>query len=666
MATAADDHDIKGRSHRAETPNWNKRALAELTSLLDRPPAAPSGLALRPPTLRTARVRTAVTRRELTVVFVVLVAALALRAPALRGPLLEHHGFRQTQTAYQAVEFQRHGIDLGHPRLPVLGPPYEVPFELPVFQAVATVPMNIGIDADTSMRITALFFFALTAIFLFGLLRHVANRVVAFASLLAFLCSPFGLVWSRASLMEYLATAAALGFLWAGIVWRDTRVVRYAVLATVALSIALAVKITSVFWVAPFVLYRSKDERSGTKDSGTREWIRARLSARVVVPITVALLAGFAWTRHADSIKSSSPATRWLTSSALQTWNFGTLDQRLDPAHWSTVINRASDLLVGGYLWIALILVALFAIRRDTRTRGFWIGITVAAVLPVTVFFNLYVVHDYYLASISPALAALLGLAASWVWTHATRFVSPRAVAVTLVALWLVPITVATRGYWEPLFDGVAREPRAAAVIASMTTQQDPVVVEGSDWDPSILYYARRTGLMLDPRIATPEVARLLHRSGYHHWYTVDPSNRPNDLLRTWQWFAPTGQHTFRMADTPAALRGEAVVATRDWSAIARMARSAPELSPVRTLACDGRTQLSAPAGQAGTLLVLGGADRDGVRISVRDARAALPGARAIFVAREGRAAGSTVGIRCTGPGSVRVQALDAASPVDA
>ena len=74
---------------------------------------------------------------ELAVVVAVPLAvyvALVI-APTLGRPLLERHSFRQTQTALTARIFHEQGIDLLHPKLPVLGAPFEVPFEFPLFQA---------------------------------------------------------------------------------------------------------------------------------------------------------------------------------------------------------------------------------------------------------------------------------------------------------------------------------------------------------------------------------------------------------------------------------------------------------------------------------------------------------------------------------------------------
>ena len=62
---------------------------------------------------------------------------------------------------------------------------------------------------DVAMRTTALACFLLSSILLWGLVRHVGGRAAALAALAVYLFSPFSLLWSRASLIEYLAGAGA-------------------------------------------------------------------------------------------------------------------------------------------------------------------------------------------------------------------------------------------------------------------------------------------------------------------------------------------------------------------------------------------------------------------------------------------------------------------------
>ena len=90
-----------------------------------------------------------------------LLLALVMHLPTLSAPLVDRHPFRQTQTAFTARIFHEDGIDLLHPKLPILGAPWEVPFEFPAYQAVAAVVMDVGVPEDTALRSTGLASFLL-------------------------------------------------------------------------------------------------------------------------------------------------------------------------------------------------------------------------------------------------------------------------------------------------------------------------------------------------------------------------------------------------------------------------------------------------------------------------------------------------------------------------
>lgn len=252
-------------------------------------------------------------RREAAGVLVLLLLATIVRLPTLDQPLLEHHGFRQTQTAYTAVLFHEQGVDLLHPKLPVFGAPFEVPFEFPLFQALAAAAMSWGLSPDVAMRTTALACFLLSALLLWGLVRHVGGKVAAVAALALFLFTPFSMRWSRASLIEYLAVAGALGWLWAGILWRDRRRLVYAAAALVGgVTVMLVKPTTGAFWLLPLLAYPAVAE-----SKGWRSWLRARMDPGLACIVVVPFLAALAWTGHADAIKGASPATQWLTSARL-------------------------------------------------------------------------------------------------------------------------------------------------------------------------------------------------------------------------------------------------------------------------------------------------------------------------------------------------------------
>jgi hypothetical protein len=605
-----------------------------------------------------------VTRRERdwVIALTVVSIALSLHLWSFRSPLLGPHDFRQTQTAFQAREFAEHGVDLLHPRLPVLGPPWEVPFEFPAFQALASVPIRVGLSADTSTHLTALACFAISAVLLFGLMRYVASRAAAFGALVAFALSPFALVWAGASLMEYLVTACVLAFLWAGIAWRDTGKLPLAIIAVTAASLGMAVKGTTTWgYLIPFVFYRSRNELPGIGD-----WLRTRMSPRVWALVAMPLVVGVVWTRHADAIKEASPATRWLTTSNLTDWNFGTLQQRLEGVNWVLVGDRIESLLVGRYFWAGLIIVAVIFAQR----RAFWIGMALAVVLPVTVFFNLFFVHEYYLIAVTPGIAALLGLSTDLIWRHRAQRIPAVLVVLGLATVWLAPLYWTTKDYWRDLAFNPPKTSFVTAVAGAIrrdVPSNEPVVLQGLGWNPTTLYYAHRRGLMLDPRIATPAVADLLRSHGFRHWYAVRPTAPENDLLRAWPWIASTGRQAYRMSQTASrGLEDAALVATRDQGAIDAAWSTGQPLSPSAVeVRCDGRPH-ALPTAAPTTWLVLANAERRGVRISVDQSLAPIPGFPALVLRRDFADLGAPVSLVCTGGGRLSVNALAAPDPFDA
>src|SRR5580698_559793 len=144
--------------------------------------------------------------REAGIVLGLLALGLLIRLPHLSQPLTAISSFRQTETAYPALIYHEQGINLLVPQLPVLGKPWQVPFEFPLFQAMAAVIMNLGGGIDWSMRISGVICFMATAVAVWGLVRHLSTRTAACIALIVFLASPFDVFWSRASMIEYMAT----------------------------------------------------------------------------------------------------------------------------------------------------------------------------------------------------------------------------------------------------------------------------------------------------------------------------------------------------------------------------------------------------------------------------------------------------------------------------
>jgi hypothetical protein len=539
--------------------------------------------------------------REAGLIVAMLLIGLLVRLPSLNGQLLAISSFRQTETAYPALLFHQQGINLFAPQLPVLGRPWQVPFEFPLFQAMAAEIMNLGGAIDWSMRVSGVICFMATAVALWGMVRHLSTRTAAALTLLVFLASPFNVWWSRASMIEYMATALSVGYVWAGMIWIDHRQRRFVALAIVLGTLAMMVKVTSaVFWMVPLFLYWGATARPAW-----REWWRDRLRVSVVL-FAVPLIACVLWTHHADDVKAASPATSWLTSEALVGFNFGSVGQRLDLRQWSKIIHPLDTLVTGMPFWI-LAAVCLIAILRERR--AVWVGIILAGVLPVFTFVNLYAVQSYYLAAVTPAAAAVIGYALDGV-IRRWRSVPLRAATMAVIVAWLGATLYMQRdflasSYTIPTPDPSNILPQAREIDAG-TNPNDLIIFDGLQWSPAVPYYARRRGMMLPQNIVTSRLLDSLPGQGYTYLYTVTPhpsrfSADAFAVLQRWAWFGDISPHLFRLGETYASVDNAYIAAAS--AAFQPVGLVASLIARPRVLACDAATiEVAVPAGATITL----------------------------------------------------------------
>ena len=432
-------------------------------------------------------------------------------------------------------------------------------------------------------------------------------------------------------MIEYLATAGAVGFAWATIAWREDRRPAVGGLALAAGLVGMLVKpTTAVFWVLPALAYRPKSP-SARRQEARALW----LAALVLVPLVRPLL----WTHHADAIKAASPTTAWLTSDAFREWNFGTLSQRLDQRH----VGRSSSTGFGAHRRLRGDRRSSSSQRSRSRSpqRLFWLGIGLAAVLPPLVFTNLYYQHDYYLAAVTPAFAALIGLGVGFVWRLLPRRPVVRGVARLQASFSRRACSCSVASYWAQIYvdepdarDACSRargRPRrhgrtieSASSGSTGHRRSSTTPIGGGSWSSSETPTCRtphaRGRLSISPRRGAerrryqpPRALALVERARHSHLWDrglrCRTARSRRSSLPTTRASMPTGPCCAAGFGSPAA-------------------------TPARI-----------PGGERGTLILL----RDpspSTRVSVSDELAPLPARRAIHVgtrARERRSADDQV-----------------------
>lgn len=605
------------------------------------------------------RASIATDRREHALVAAVILGAIAVRISGLGLPIIEWHGWRQTWTAYTALLFHQQGIALFHPQLPIFGPPFEAPMEFPLFQALAALAMDAGVTPDLAMRLTGLATFVLAAYLLWVLARRYAGSIAALVSLVVFLFVPLNLLFGKASLPEYLAIVGAIAWLLFGLRWREGGTWRSYGLAFVAGTLGMLVKPTTpVFWTAALVLAPLPGE-----GMELRRWVRARLDLRLIALCVLPVAIAYAWTVYADGVKSASIASAFLSSASDSTRHFyySDLSERLDAGIWSRNWLWISRLVVGlGLLPFALI--GLWAAWRSPR-RMLWLGIVLSAVLPVAVFFGGYFRHDYYWIALTPQASLLTGAGVGWLWRH-VRTVPTRAGGVVTVGLAAVITLQGGADWWQrafPPLDDYERVLPRATELASFSDPGDLAVVVGRGFDPDLLYYARRKGLMITAENASPALYATLPSQPYRVFFSWDPAHDALDIMKWWVWNGAVGAHTYEIGADAFALRRSVILSTDDLAAVDVAAQRGREAS-ARGLSvpCDGRA-MNVPVDASGTWLV---ADAPtGTTVSLDLLEGPLPIRRVFVLTPQVMYGRSSIAASCDGPGSLTIQRVVIAPP---
>ena len=584
------------------------------------------------------------------------VTAIAVRIPSMGQSLVVWHGWRQTQTAFTTQVFQAQGIDLLRPQVPVFGRPFVMVYELPLFQAMASGVASLGVGLEHALRWTSLFWFIVTAMLLHAILMQVVGSRVAVAAELVFLFNPFGLFWSRASLIEYLATALALGCVLAAVLWRNGKSNVYLVTSVVLGGIGAMVKATTVMvWMLPLVVLMVVATGIGVEaGAGLVRKQQPRILAFVSIASCV-VVAAFGWSAWADYLKGLSPLTAGSKTGSVLSENRTAWPHLLTAQQWAKPYDMVVNHQLGG---IIVALLVLFALYRTDRKLWWW-SLALMPVAAVLLFPVQYRVHEYYDAAASPAVAALAGLAGvALLQSHwASRF--PHLLcARVLVPLWL--LMAIGNGYQSIALLRLANS--SAVVQAELelprelraNTQPDELIggVGLISWSPVPFYEANRRGAIM----TFPEkVEMYVHefRSGDYHAILVGTPRRDDlRVLDGWAWIGAVSPHVLRFGDDRSSVKSASVLSLSVDTATAGFTETKILQGP-STLICDGSAhRLPSIEGQMALWFVQPNGHQ---HFWVDDKLAALPVRGAAVVKAEAFTVGRDRSLRCLGGGTLDI-----------
>jgi 4-amino-4-deoxy-L-arabinose transferase-like glycosyltransferase len=456
--------------------------------------------------------------------------SLVARIPSLN---LISYQWRPLQTEMTAYWFSNEGIDIFNYQTPIYGPPWQIPFEFPLFQATGALIARSGlVNVEFACKLVALISFYLSALFLYLVCNQIfIDKKVTFVIIALYLLLPYNIYYSTEPLIDYLALALAFAYLFFILQWLRTRPsVWNAFMATIFGSLGVLVKPTTTpVVIVPILIFVIIDITQIYKINFTRPVNRKSLLNHIwdergywltlVLMAVIPVLIGDLWTRHSDKIKSSSIFTQWLTSKALQNWNFGTWGLR---ANWDIWINYGSA-AERFFLPFGLIVFALLGIltatgiiktpEEKTETKIFIITIFASVLLVLIIFLNLYR-HQYYYIALSASMAILAGYGIVWLWEHRQK---TRSIFTLILAIWAILFIIGNFEDYETLRNMTISDSQKMEQLTTwgrkvqqyIAPDQWAVVVE-YDWDPTYVYPLERKTMVVTPREIDKPLCTLL------------------------------------------------------------------------------------------------------------------------------------------------------------
>jgi hypothetical protein len=409
--------------------------------------------------------------------------------------IFDFHGFRQTQTAISA-EYMEHGGAFFRYQTPIVGSPWCLPFEFPLYQKiVALISEHLHVPLEEAGRAVSIAFFYLCFLPLASILKRFhynAVQILAVLSLLAL--SPLYIFVSRMFMMESLALFLSIMYvdhvvlsITAGSPWRF----RYMVSAGVFGALAGMVKITTF---TPYLLLAC----CLLTWHGWKLHKRGRLTATSAVVVTllcglIPMLCTVLWTRFADAQKAKNPIGMLLISKNLSRWNFGSLAQRLNPANYAVFSHRVAAQAGSLPLLLLIVLIYVAVVRRWNAAA--LVSLALYIITPM-IFFNLHLVHEYYpyssaiflIVGAGLLIADLLNLAGHRAWLGFACFIALAA------ACFLRYHT----GFYRLQRWNAPGRAEAATVIDRTTNPGDVIVITGLGLSSELPYQSHRRAIM-DP-----------------------------------------------------------------------------------------------------------------------------------------------------------------------
>jgi hypothetical protein len=427
----------------------------------------------------------------------------------ITNPILDFHYPRQTQTALSAYWLWRGGPWLAY-QTPMVGFPWSVPMEFPVYQGLVAILRGLGIPIEVNGRLLS-FAFYVACLWPLSMLCRALNfpRITFLIISALFLASPIYLYWSRTIMIE--SCALFFSFLWLALLARFLKSPSFGCFlgATVAGSLGILAKATTfpAFAVLGGILILVAAYRAWREERVTNVFPTLIFAA---VACVVPFLIGVLWVVFSDAVKARSLiAARW-TSYNLLDHNYGSWKQRISLAFWYKVVAQRINADIFGYGRVVAVLVVGAALM-SRRYVAVIFSLSVAFLVPLLVFTNLHLVINYYQNANAIFALAAVGFAIAGL-TETGRC--------KLAAIALAAVISGQLFYFHQIYapaiaaDYSKNRLLRIALLAREKTQPNEsliILAQGGNWSAAVPYYSERKSLVVPkPQWMDPTLMRQI------------------------------------------------------------------------------------------------------------------------------------------------------------
>ncbi len=384
---------------------------------------------------------------------------------------------------------------------PVLGKPWRIPMEVPFYQWIVARWHDLtGMGLDQSGKLVSIAFLFACIWPVWRLLAALEIPASArWLTVAIFFSVPLHLYWGRAFLIETLGLFLSLWMSASILTGYRKKSWRWLAAGLVFGILAALCKITT--WAVACGV-------TGLLVLFSDGFPKRKNFVCLIIAGAVALLPivpGKLWLSHSDFVKSANPCAREIitaNSEKQAAWNFGTWEQKTNPAVWQHIGRHIGDQLAVpipfiGYWFVPLILI-VGVVANPKRLPLILVFLCGFAAGPL-VFTNLYFEHNYYWVANGTWLILALGVALAAISESRPMKIWPQSTSAALCAVVCFAGFAAWHSKFLPILQNLPERGKLAEVWETPIQKAVPadrtVLIIGNDWNPNSLYYAERKGI---------------------------------------------------------------------------------------------------------------------------------------------------------------------------